>query len=200
MTTRRSIVTHDPLNLTGTEKHHRTVVAELEEELLVLQQRIVEERRKMEVCEEAIKLCQAHGQELRNTYGIHSHIAPPELHDCQTQMDAVVAIANRSYGRIKLADASKLVFDAGLSNAADYNGVKTSLHGQLNMRDEWEKEGERTGIYRSRSYTPTDAQTDADVEEHQWPVESCPTGDGDASPRTCPANEETVVARGRITV
>ncbi len=173
--------------------HWRQKVDELQNDLQSAEETVVH-------LEASLSACQAMVTPDEPRYGIHNHIDPRELAGAKTHKEALRMIAYRSGGLIKLADAARLVHKAGLSTAAKPSGVKSSLYGQLSTDDGWESEGEGTGIYRLLSYTPDLEKRDDESGDEQWPAESSPTGDGDASPRTCPANEATVVALGRIIV
>ena len=181
-------------DLTRAVAHWRTVSDELECDQLVLQQKLDDARRKVEACEFAIRVCQELDRVLKPDYGIHSHIDPRELTHCETQMVAAMEIARRTGGRLKLADAARLIYAAGLSDAAKPSGVKSSLATPLNTRDEWESEGKGTGFYRLLTYKADDVGEGGE----EWPEQSSPTGDGDVSPHTYRANGATEVAVGRI--
>ena len=104
--------------------------------------------------EASLPACQALVTPDEPRFGIHSHIDPRDLATAKTHKEALRMIACLSGGRIKLADAARLVHSAGLSSAAKPSGVKSSLYGQLSTDEDWESEGEGTGLYRLLIYTP----------------------------------------------
>ena len=129
--------------------------------------------------------------------GLHAHVRPSHLAHCTTQMQAWVEIACRSGGFARPSDGAQLIVDAGLSTSKRRSVVSSGAKCMIDS-DEWERTS--AGTYRYLGHVgDEDPGPDGSKEEQQWPAESYPTGDGDASPRTCPANEATVVALGRIT-
>ncbi len=127
----------------------------------------------------------------------HAHIRPRLLAHCATHLEAFRAIAERSGGIVRINEASRLVHAAGLSKGKA-SSINSSMSTRLASIDEWEYVN--PGTYRLLTYEGNGG--DDEIGEQggeQWLAESYPTGDGDASPRTCPANEATVVALGRIT-
>ena len=176
--------TLDGYDLMRTLQHWETSVEDLKTQLSDVQQRLEDAQRNVRACLEVIDLCKAFVEEPNIAYGRHSHIHPRELINCKTQMDAAAEIARQSDGFIKLADAAKLLYDTGKWKAANHGSIKRSLHGQINASDDWEKEGEGTGIYRLVTHS-------SNVEQHTNGAggEPTPTGlnlndDGDASPQT----------------
>ena len=106
-------------------------------------------------------------------------------------MEAAKEIARRSGNKLRLAHAAPLMFDTGKWNSADSNSLKRSLHGQLNLSEEWEREGERTGVYRLVECT------DAAKDENQiWPPEqSSATINGNATDHASQGNEAAVTGQ-----
>ena len=102
--------------------------------------------------EASLSLCSELTESKATSFGIHSHIEPGDLAGAQTHKQALEKIARLSGGRIKLADAARLIYSSGLSTAAKPSNVKSSLFAQLSTDDDWESEGERTGMYRLIAY------------------------------------------------
>ncbi len=176
--------TLDGYDLMRTLQHWETNVKDLRTQLSDVQRRLEGAQRNVQACLEAIDLCKALVEEPNVAYGRHSHIHPRELINCKTQMDAAAEIARQSDGFIKLADAAKLLHDTGKWNAANHGSIKRSLHGQINASDDWEKEGEGTGIYRLVTHTSNVEQHTNGAGEGQSSAEAHQNDDGDASPLT----------------
>ena len=181
----------DGYDLMKTIQHWENAAEELQRQLSDVQQRLATAQRNAQGCRAAMELCKELVDEPNPVYGIHGHLSPGDVGHCKTQLEAAAEVARQTGGIVKLADLGKLLYDTGKWKAADHNSIKRSLHGQFNMSDDWQKEGERTGIYRLQTYTDESGGS-------KWPVDSSPTGDGDASPHTYRANGETEVAVGRI--
>ena len=177
-----------------TALHWEECVDGLQKEITDKQGQLEQAQRNAAICRQALDLCREMVNEPNPAYGLHGHIRPVDLDGCRTQMEAAHEIARRSDGRIRLAHAAPLMFDTGKWKAADSNSLKRSLHGQLNMSDEWEKQGERTGIYRLLTFT-----SDIDTESPLWPEKSSPTDDGGGLRRISQDDGAPVVGRVLIT-
>ena len=191
MTTESQRQPHDD-RLTRALNHWSEEADRLERQMERLQRDWSTAQDNLERIKSTVSLCDALETPETPKYGIHSHIDPDQFRGRESQRQVGREIAQMTDGKLKLADAARLIFAAGLSNAVDANGVKSTLHGMVSVSDDWEKDDD--DVYHLLTYRPNAQPQDGE----QWPAESCPTGDGDASPRTFPANEATVVALGRI--
>ena len=172
--------TLDGYDLMRTLQHWETNAANLKTQLSDVQRSLEDAQRNVQACRAVIDLCKALVEQPNVAYGRHSHIHPRELANCKTQMDAAAEIARRSDGIIKLADAAKLLHDTGKWKAANHGSIKRSLHGQVNMSDDWEKQGEGTGIYRLVAYASKVEPRTNGAGEAQSPAESQLNDDGNA--------------------
>ena len=139
-------------DLIKTMQHWENAAEELQRQLSDVQQRLATAQRNAQGCRAAMELCKQLVDEPNPAYGIHGHLNPGDVDHCKTQLEAAAEVARQTGGIIKLADLGKLLYDTGRWKAADHNSIKRSLHGQFNMSDDWQKEGERTGIYRLLTY------------------------------------------------
>ena len=178
--------------LTRALDHWSEQANRLERQMESLQHDLSAARHNLEQIKTAIALCDDLETPATQRYGIHSHIAPAQLVDCASQRAAGVKIAQLTGGRLKLSDASRLIYASGLSDAKDANGPKSTLHGMVSVSDDWEKDDD--DVYHLLIYSPNAQPQDGE----QWPATSSPTGDGDVSPHTYRANGATEVAVGRI--
>ena len=166
--------------LTRALDHWSEQTDRLERQTARLQHDLTEARHKLEQIKTAVSLCDALETPTTPKYGIHSHIDPSELADCASQRAAGVKIAQLTEGRLKLSDASRLIYAAGLSDAKDSNGPKSTLHGMISVSDDWEKDDD--DVYHLLTYRPNAQPQDGE----QWPAESYPSNDGDESPPHLP--------------
>ena len=142
----------DPTELTRLQDYCVEVIDDIDDEVksLKLEREVVV--RRIAICAEALAIFKEVNQAAKPAFGIHSHIDPADLAHCETHIMAAKEIARRSDGRIKLADASRLIYAAGLSGAANYSSVRSSLFSQMSISNEWESEGKGTGFYRLLTY------------------------------------------------
>ena len=149
----------DPTELTRLQDYWVEVIDDIDDEIASLKRRREAVVHKIGICAEALAIYREVNQAAKPSFGIHSHIDPQELAHCETHIMAAKEIAKRSDGRIKLADAARLIYAAGLSEAANYSSVRSSLFSQMSISDEWESEGKGTGFYRL--LTDADKSNDA---------------------------------------
>ena len=138
----------DPTELTRLQDYWVEVIDDIDDEIASLKQGREAVVHKIGICAEILAIFQEVNQAAKPSFGIHSHIDPQELAHCATHILAAKEIAKRSDGRIKLADAARLIYAAGLSEAANYSSVRSSLFSQMSISNEWESEGKGTGFYR----------------------------------------------------
>ena len=138
----------DPAELKRLQDYWAEVIDDIDEDIDALKRQREAAVQKICVCAEALAIFQEVNKAAKPSFGIHSHIEPRELAGSETHIMAAKEIARRSDGRIKLADASRLIFAAGLSGATDFTSVRSSLFSQMSISDEWESEGRGTGFYR----------------------------------------------------
>ena len=138
----------DPGELKRLQDYWVEVIDDIDEDIDLLKRQREAAVQKIVVCAEALAVFEEVNRTAQPSFGIHSHIDPRDLAGSETHIMAAKEIARRSDGRIKLADASRLIFAAGLSGATDFTSVRSSLFSQMSMSDEWESEGRGTGYYR----------------------------------------------------
>ena len=78
--------------------------------------------------------------------GRHSHLRVEDLSGCSTQHEALERIAQLSGGLVNPTEASRLIWDAGLSKATKLNSIVSTVSGYLLKGDMWERAD--TGVYR----------------------------------------------------
>ena len=169
--------------LTNARQHWREIAHDLEQKIDELQQRLSEANANLQHLDAAAALCDALETASPNQYGIHSHIDPATLADYDTIRNAGRRVAQLTDGKLKLSDASRLLFAIGRSDAKDFSGIKSNLHGMVSASDEWEKDDDE--VYRLLTYRPENEPQD-EQEEEPWPDESSTTGSGAASPLISP--------------
>ena len=138
----------DPAELKRLLDYWAEVIDDLDGDIASLQRERETTIHKITICAETLALFAEVNQAAKPSFGIHSHINPADLAHCDTHIIAAKEIARRSDGRIKLADAARLIYAAGLSGAANYTSVRSSLFSQMSISDEWQSEGKGTGFYR----------------------------------------------------
>ena len=163
------------------------------EELLM--QELADARTEKEAFQCVIAALIREGNPMAKTAGIHDHIRLSQIKDCNNQIEGWERIARLSNGFARPSDGAQLMIDAGLSKGKRRSVVSTASNHMSNS-DDWERT--EAGTYRWLLYGASDHNPDGQ-EGDEWPAELYPTGDGDASLRTYPANEATEVAVGRIT-
>ena len=163
------------------------------EELLI--QELADARTAKEAFQYVIAVLVQEGNLAAKTAGIHGHIRLSQINDCKNQIEGWERIAQLSNGFARPSDGAQLLIEAGLSKGRRRSVVSTASNHMSNS-DDWERT--EAGTYRWLLYGASDHNPDVQDGE-PWLAESYVTGDGDESPRTCPANEATVVALGRIT-
>ena len=145
----------DPAELIRLQDHWEEVIDDIDTEIASLQRDRDAALQKITICAEVLAVFEEVNRAAKPSFGIHSHIDPRDLTGSETHIMAAKEIARRSDGRIKLADASRLIFAAGLSGATDFTSVRSSLFSQMSISDEWESEGRGTGFYRLLENTDT---------------------------------------------
>ena len=138
----------DPAELKRLQDYWVEVIDHIDDDIASLRRGREAAVHKITICAEAMAIFAEVNQSAKPSFGIHSHIDPQELARCETHIMAAKEIARRSDGRIKLADAARLIYAAGLSGAANYSSVRSSLFSQMSISNEWESEGKGTGFYR----------------------------------------------------
>ena len=138
----------DPTELKRLQDYWVEVIDDIDDDIASLRRGREAAVHKITICAEAMAIFAEVNQSAKPSFGIHSHIDPQELAHCETHIRAAKEIAKRSDGRIKLADAARLIYAAGLSEAANYSSVRSSLFSQMSISNEWESEGKGTGFYR----------------------------------------------------
>ena len=138
----------DPTELKRMADYWTAIIDEIDDNIAAMQREREGAIKKITACAEAMAIFAEVNQSAKPSFGIHSHIDPQELGHCETHILAAKEIAKRSGGRIKLADAARLIYAAGLSEAANYSNVRSSLFSQMSISNEWESEGKGTGFYR----------------------------------------------------
>ena len=138
----------DPTELKRMADYWTAIIDEIDDNIAAMQREREGANKKITACAEAMAIFAEVNQSAKPSFGIHSHIDPQELGHCETHILAAKEIAKRSGGRIKLADAARLIYAAGLSEAANYSNVRSSLFSQMSVSNEWESEGKGTGFYR----------------------------------------------------
>ena len=149
----------DPTELKRMADYWAAIIDEIDDNIAAMQLEREGVIKKITACAETMGIFAEVNQSAKPSFGIHSHIDPQELAHCETHILAAKEIAKRSDGRIKLADAARLIYAAGLSEAANYSSVRSSLFSQMSISDDWESEGKGTGFYRL--LTDVDKSNDA---------------------------------------
>lgn len=139
MTTEIDRQSHED-RLTRALAHWTDVKTRLEREIADLEVQLQKARDKVTHCAEAISICDELDMKTIPKYGIHSHIDPAELKNCVTQRAAALKVAELTEGRLKLSDASRLIFATGMSSAKGFTGVKSSIYGMVSESPDWEKD------------------------------------------------------------
>ena len=160
----------DPTELNRMADYWAAIIDEIDDNIAAMQREREGAIKKITACAEAMAIFAEVNQSAKPSFGIHSHIDPQELAHCETHILAAKEIAKRSGGRIKLADAARLIYAAGLSEAANYSSVRSSLFSQMSISNEWESEGKGTGFYRL--LTDVDKSDDAPASTPAEPAQS----------------------------
>ena len=178
--------------LVNARQHRQEIADDLERKIDALQRTWDDARINLQHLNAAVALCDDMESETASPFGIHRHINPVELSDCDSKRSAGRRIAEMSAGRLKLADAARLIYATGTSGAKNANGVKSNLYGMVSNSDEWEKD--ENDVYHLLTYHIND-ESQADRGGAQWP-DGCSTNDsGGGSPRISQDDGVPVVGR-----
>ena len=170
----------------------RKIWEEANRKTQMLEEELAQSRAEQAACELIISLHTVKDNAVGQANLHHAHILPSLLMNCATHEEAFREIAQRSYGTVRVSEASRLVHAAGLSKGKA-SSIVSSMSTRLANSDDWEYVD--PGTFRLLAYESMDISSpepnDDDIRDEQWPEESLPTGDDVASPYTSPVNGET---------